>query len=362
MAGAAILQMRTAPLSLFRRRDMVAYVPAGRARGAPATVNRHAVRRISRVQALDRAYGECAAPLRLPATQTSLRAPIRGVAPAVCRTLELPNPALARMLRASRGEDAVHGRENRPELTEPAARALGRGGKNASTSVDYYPVATAVNRDRTARAVPDPREDPQGCCRAPVAEAFVAHGSERAPSPVGVTPPHPLRLTLCPESCHSAKDAPPFLLAATQMAASQLLPAPDVLEFRWWGAPLRTGRMPFYVQCCPLRPAPFARSEPFDEMLAPAFRTGAIGRVACTEGAIASVQLLTHTVATAYDGGAWCEDMSSLAKDLEADLPSSALLAWSTNDDAESRPRRGVVSDKPFAAVGRTSWYARLWL
>ena len=118
--------------------------------------------------------------------------------------------------------------------------------------------------------------------------------------------------------------------------------------------------MPLEVQSCLLRPAYLARYGPLGEMLAPAIRTAAIGRLAANEGVRVNVWALMPTGAIAYDDDVSREDLSSFVQDYVAELPFSVLSAWSQHDDVELRPPYGEISGIIFAAATRASRRARL--
>ena len=95
-------------------------------------------------------------------------------------------------------------------------------------------------------------------------------------------------------------------------------------------------------------------------MLAPAFHTAAVERFVGSEGASVFVQSLTQPVATAHDEGVLREDLSLLAQDCVADLPSPVLSTGARSDDVDTWVPNGAVSGVIFVAVTRASWGACL--
>ena len=87
------------------------------------------------------------------------------------------------------------------------------------------------------------------------------------------------------------------------------------------------GRIPFEVQCCPLRSASFARFESFGKMLVAAFHPAVMRPLAGSEGASISIRRLTETVATVYDHGVSHEDISVLVQVFVAGFPLPMLTA-----------------------------------
>ena len=97
------------------------------------------------------------------------------------------------------------------------------------------------------------------------------------------------------------------------MTASRLLSLLASVQFTWWDAPSRTGRLPFDVLRCPLRSAVFA-----------CFGVPQGGRCASNQG-VESCNLspLTDIVTTACEGGLPHDDLPRLAPDFASKLPMS---------------------------------------
>ena len=165
----------------------------------------------------------------------------------------MADPDLVGMLRAYHVGDAVRCPEGKHASVESTARRMARGRCGKKSSADLSPRAEAPDRMERKQLVVEPQGEPgrhDVCCEA---ARLAAPASELAPGPDSVGPLLPAEPAECREGVSGNVGFVRSPLGVVNMAASQLSRLLKRVEDKWWGEPLRVGRMPFGVYSSPIR-------------------------------------------------------------------------------------------------------------
>ena len=81
---------------------------------------------------------------------------------------------------------------------------------------------------------------------------------------------------------------PKFSCCVLGTSAIELVRLQPSIQYKWWGAPFRIGRIPVYAALCPFWHGLSACFEPFERLLSPALRLAIPARFKKLSGALRS--------------------------------------------------------------------------